>query len=176
MEGYFIPASLDQQATCLSITSNEGSNHTLMGFGGSRCKFPIGTCEGHLSTMFAWSNKECCNVVVKCRTQRGCVGSKQKEQLGEEQPKSEKHRGTPYLATIRRWLSPQASHPPQTVSSVMSGVHAQSPCLGGVLSAASSRTRDPYFEILGSPRGIMASFLGQGIARRSTFGSRHGKA
>ena len=37
------------------------------------------------------------------------------------------------------------------------------------------RPRDPYFEILGAPRGIMVTLSG-GFARRSTFGSRHGKA
>ena len=59
--------------------------------------------------------------------------------------------------------------------------------MGGALSAvrvqcarsatiwASSRTRDAYFEILGAPRGIMVTPSG-GYARRSTFGSRHGKA
>ena len=52
---------------------------------------------------------------------------------------------------------------------------------GGASSArsatiwASSRTRDPYFEILGAPRGIMVTPSG-GFARCSTFGSRHGKA
>ena len=40
---------------------------------------------------------------------------------------------------------------------------------------ASGRTRDAYFEILGAPRGIMVTPSG-GYARRSTFGSRHGKA
>ena len=40
---------------------------------------------------------------------------------------------------------------------------------------ASGRTRDPYFEILGAPRGIMVTPSG-GFARCSTFGSRHGKA
>ena len=40
---------------------------------------------------------------------------------------------------------------------------------------ASGRTRDAYFEILGASRGIMVTPSG-GYARRSTFGSRHGKA
>ena len=40
---------------------------------------------------------------------------------------------------------------------------------------ASGRTRDPYFELLGAPRGIMVTPSG-GFARRSTFGSRYGKA
>ena len=54
---------------------------------------------------------------------------------------------------------------------------------GGGLSAvraqcnywASGRTRDPCFEIIGAPRGILVTPSG-GFARRSTFGSRHGKA
>ena len=37
---------------------------------------------------------------------------------------------------------------------------------------ASTRTRDPYFEILGALRGIIVTPSG-GFARRSTFGSRH---
>ena len=58
---------------------------------------------------------------------------------------------------------------------------------GGALSAvraqrahsatiwAYGRTRDPYFEILGARERIMVTPSG-GFARRSTFGSRHGKA
>ena len=58
-------------------------------------------------------------------------------------------------------------------------VHAQgepqAQCARSATIWASGRTRDPYFEILGAPRGIMVTPSG-GFARCSTFGSRHGKA
>ena len=51
----------------------------------------------------------------------------------------------------------------------------QAQCARSATIWASGRTRDPYFEILGAPRGIMVTPSG-GFARCSTFGSRHGKA
>ena len=51
----------------------------------------------------------------------------------------------------------------------------QAQCAPSATIWVSGRTRDPYFEILGAPRGIMVTPSG-GFARCSTFGSRHGKA
>ena len=51
----------------------------------------------------------------------------------------------------------------------------QAQCVRSATIWASGRTRDPYFEILGAPRGIMVTPSG-GFARCSTFGARHGKA
>ena len=58
----------------------------------------------------------------------------------------------------------------------LSAVRAQCACCARSATIwPSGRTRDAYFEILGAPRGIMVTPSG-GYARRSTFGSRHGKA
>ena len=61
----------------------------------------------------------------------------------------------------------------RAIGGASSAVRAQ--CAHSATIWASGCTRDPYFEILGAPRGIMVTPSG-GFARCSKFGSRHGKA